>query len=181
MSDNRINYNDCVGVDSEGDYIFLDNTFEHSEDFRGAVGTTLSLVGKENYEYTKTIEGMLDYGWKERWETAVADDQTEEGLTSWLQDILSMASDDDFFDTSNWSEGQALIETLVRAGLIEEDDYPITECSGGGRMFRNNTKFDIVYRPDLIEVINKAEGIVIDISNAEIVDLDQLIKDREDV
>jgi hypothetical protein len=177
MNDNRVNYNALVGKDLNGEYVFLDSTFEHSDNFKGATGTTLELIHQDTVDELSTIEGMVNYGYDDSWKMAVEGGHTELGLDDWCQLVLDTDGVESFFDSSG--EGYQLIETLEDAGLIEKDQWPLTNCRSGGRCFGASMKFEEVYRPDLIEVINKAEDIVIDISNAKIVDLDKLIQENE--
>jgi len=135
------------------DYIFIDGKM-NNELFQGATGTVLNPVSKEEYEERTDPESeeCLDY-FKEIWQMSVQDDNTELGLQEWVEQVLNIDGDEAVFDFSGYN----LWEQLRDIGL-NEDDYPVFECVGGGRSFDSKMKFDEVYNKDLWRLIKAVES-----------------------
>ena len=146
----RTTYNKLIGKIGD-EYYFLDDTFTHSDSFKGATGTVLRPVSRSEYEETKTVEGLKDRDYAELWKNAVSSGETVLGLYDWLEIVLE-DGDDAIWDLS----GIELWEQLREIGLSGEE-YPVFECTGGGRSFSKDMKWDELYNPELWKEIQKYE------------------------
>lgn len=141
----QTDYNKLVGV-IDGDYYFLDYTFDHG-DFKGATATVLRPVPKDEWEDRNDPDNLREE-YREHWQSAVERGDTDEGLEDWME--YNDAAP--YFDDS----GSQHWDTLRELGISEEE-YPVIECVGGGRSFSKNMKFDKVYAPELVKVIDQFE------------------------
>jgi hypothetical protein len=153
MNENRkqTDYNKLVGrIDDE--YYFLDYTFDdtlHGGEFKGATATVLRPVS--DHEHEERISDLSEW-FRDSWIGAVGAGETEDSLESWSEWIYKTNGDESIYDLS----GQDLWPQLRAIGL-SEDDYPLFECTGGGRSFSKNMKFDEVYNQELVDIINQFE------------------------
>ena len=83
---------------------------------------------------------------------SVNDGKTEQSLDEWISDVLMYDGDEAIFDFSGYN----LWEQLRELGLTEEE-YPVFECSGGGRCFSSDIEFDEVYDEELLKKIKEIE------------------------
>lgn len=144
----EINYNKLVGKIDDTFY-FLDYTFIHSDTFKGATGSELRPVSKEEYEERMSIESLTD-SYAEIWRQEVQNENTTEGLDEWIEG--QNLGEENVFDLSYFE-----LWEQIRALGFSEEEYPVIECVGGGRCFSKNMKFDEVFAPELIEIINQFE------------------------
>ena len=149
MTDRKqTDYKKLVGRTGD-EYFFIDYSFEHSEDFKGTTGSVMRPVSRQEYEDRTSEENMRDY-LKDSWQAAVESGRYEESLDDYLEEI----EPDEMFDQSYPEYAEQLREKFPE---FTEEDYPIIECIGGGRCFSKGMKFDEVYSPELVKVINKFE------------------------
>lgn len=163
MADNETHYNAIVGV-IDGELAILEYTFEDSENFKGAVGHTMRTLTQEQ------IDSQKDEADEELWKGAVASGSTTLGLNDWWEDACDEAEMNNLYypydDDSYRYETNELYEALSddNREKIEEimgvkgEDYVDFECGSGGRCFNANEEWDLILRPDLVELINKLEG-----------------------
>lgn len=162
MADNETHYNAIVGV-IDGELAILEYTFEDSENFKGAVGHTMRTLTQEQIDSQKEAD-------EELWKGAVAGGSTTLGLDDWWEDACDEAEMNNLYypydDDSYRYETNELYEALSDDDRekIEEimgvkgEDYVDFECGSGGRCFDANAEWDLILRPDLVELINKLEG-----------------------
>ena len=142
-------YGKLVGR-KDDEFYFLDDIFNYGDGFKGATGTRLRLVPQEEYAERTSQESKEEYA-RGFWQTAVADGKTDDGLTDWME--YNDIGDDFMFDLS-YAEYWPQLRTVG----YSEEEYPIIECTGGGRCFDSDMEFDEVYAPELIKLINKVEA-----------------------
>ena len=144
--DMKTDYNEIIGMDNDGNFIILDSTFTYGDSFHGATGSIVRIVSGDELEEAESLEGLEEY-YEQAWrDIAGYIYGTTDGLTTWVEDnceeLLEELYDDEYYD-------------LV-GPYIKETPYR-TETIGCGRIFRDNLVTD-VWRPDLMEVIAKAEA-----------------------
>jgi len=135
----------------EDEYYFLNYFFNHNDDFKGATGTILRPVSKE--EYIEITEDNAEEYLEENWRMAVQGGNTTDGLSDWVEYVKRMDGDGAFFDLSYSEYWEQL-----RAIGFDEEDYPVIECRGGGRCFGKETKFDKIFDKKLWKQIREIEG-----------------------
>lgn len=170
MNSNRqeTKYNQIVGIKDDLVYV-LQESFQYGEKgMRGCVGYTMGTLSQEEIDLGNDMDNIkdeYDYLWRE----AVASQRTELGLEEYLEEIVRDADmlglyflgDDDSFRcefndlVDNLSEDQK--ETLKRYFGEKDVDFVDWNCASCGRCFDPNEKWDEIFRPDLIEVINDFE------------------------
>ena len=104
------------------------------------------------------------------WKQAVAGDYTTLGLDDWWEDACDEAEmegryypfDDDSYRYKTNELYEALSdddrEKVEEILGVKGEDYVDFTCGSGGRCFSADTKWDLILRPDLVELINKLEG-----------------------
>lgn len=132
-------------------YYFCDYIFEDGKNFKGATGSILRPINLEEYEGRTSIENKRDYA-KEAWQQAVAEHQTEDSLDDWME--YNDYPDEEFIFDLSYPE---YAEELRRIFEYSDEDYPVIECTGGGRCFDKNQKFDEVYDQKLLDRILEVE------------------------
>jgi len=150
MDKNQKNFYEVVGIEG-GEIIMLDYVFHHSDNFRGATGSRFIPISKAEYEYRTSKNGLIDR-LGECWIEAVKSGNTEMGKDDWCQYVYDTDGDDSIFDLSycqHWDK--------LRALGYSEKEYPVFECTGGGRCFTKDMKFDKVINQELINLINTYE------------------------
>ena len=141
-------YNKIVGRIGN-DYYFLDYTFLHSDNFRGATGSKLSPLTED--EYNKRVEDYFNIdNMREYWQQAVEAKKTDLGLDDWIELVRDTDGEEYIIDRSDEPYAEILREMLGHEAFE-------VECVGGGRCFKKNMKFDEVYNKKLVKEINKFE------------------------
>ena len=165
MADNETKHNAIVGV-IDGELAILEYTFEDGENFKGGVGYRMRTMTQEYIDCRKDPDNADEDLWKQ----AVAGDYTTLGLDDWWEDACDEAEMEGkyypFDDDSYRYETNELYEALSDDDRekIEEimgvkgEDYVDFECGSCGRCFNANAEWDLILRPDLVELINKLEG-----------------------
>ena len=139
-------YNEIVGMDNDGNFVILDHTFAYGDNFHGATGSIVRIIFGDELEEAESLEGLEEY-YEQAWrEDAIRCYGTTDGLTTWVEnnceELLDQLFDDEHHD---------LVEPYVKETIYR------TETIGCGRIFDDNIVTDI-WRPDLMEVIAKAEA-----------------------
>lgn len=147
----KTTYNKLIGK-KDGAYYFLDDIFHYDDNFQGATATVLEPITKQEYEDAKSIDSLKDRGYDDLWKQAVQCDDTKLGLDEWLQEILDDDGDEGIWDLS----GSNLWDQLREIGLTEEE-YPVFECTGGGRLFSKDMVWDELYNEELWKKIQEVE------------------------
>lgn len=161
-------YNQIVGI-KDGLVYVLEESFQYGEKgMRGCVGYAMETLSQETIDSRNDIDNLTDeyaYLWRE----AVASQSTELGLSDYIVQLTEDADraglyffgDDDSFRyefnnlVDDLSEDQK--ETLKRYFGEKDVDFVDWDCASCGRCFDPNEKWDEIFRPDLIEVINDFE------------------------
>lgn len=143
-------YNKLVAR-KDDDYYFCDYIFKNDENFKGATGSILRPISKDEHEYNTSEEGLLEY-LGELWQDAVASGNTEMGKAEWCEWVYEIDGDNAIYDLSYHN----LHEQLREIGISEED-FPVIVCSGGGRCFNADDEFDEVYDQELLDKIRAIE------------------------
>lgn len=165
MISNKTKHNAIVGViDSE--LLILEYTFYDGETFKGAVGYTMDTMTQDYINERKD----LDNTGNELWKQAVENESTILGLEDWWKNMCDEAEiNDEYFpldDPYYRYETNKLYEDLPETDRkkienilgVKGIDYVDFNCTGSGRCFYANDKWDLILRPDLVELINKLEG-----------------------
>lgn len=148
----QTDYNKLVGRIGE-EYYFLDYTFEHSPDFRGATGSSIRAVSLAEYEERTSETGLIEY-LGELWADAVASGNTELGKDEWCKYVYECDGDEAIFDMSYYNLWDQVRDAEP---ALTVEAYPIFEAQSGGRCFSKGMKFDKVYAPELLKVIDSFE------------------------
>lgn len=147
----QTDYNKLVGRKGD-EYYFCDYIFDHGDNFKGATGTVLVPISKDEYEERTSEDGLLDY-LGEHWQGAVSSGETEMSKSEWVQWVYDVDGDDALFDFS----GSNLWDQLREIGITEEE-FPVIQCQGGGRCFGRFEDFDEIYDQELWEKIQAIES-----------------------
>ncbi|KKM72115.1 hypothetical protein LCGC14_1423730 [marine sediment metagenome] len=148
----QTDYNKLVG--RQGDtYYYLDYVFDHGpgSSFRGAVGSRMCPVTFADAERRR--ENFDEDG--DEWRAAVQEQQTTLGYDDWCKFVVATDGDDAIFDQSySDTYGEDLLDRLDP----EREEYELVECTGGGRCFNHEDKWDEVFDAELVKVIASYES-----------------------
>ena len=142
-------YNQLVGRIGD-EYYFLDYTFHHGDDFKGATGSELSPLTED--EYNERVESYFDpENMRDSWRQAVSDSSTDLSLSDWIELVKDTDGEENVIDRSYADTyGEELKKRLG-------DKAFEVECLGGGRCFEAGMKFDEVFNQKLVDIINQFE------------------------
>lgn len=133
----QIDYWQVVNVDKDNnEIIMLDYLFDDGKGFKGATGTRFEPVSKSEYEERMEddaiIESLMDSGMD------LPKDYKRTGFEGLVNDMDYGEKESCMFDTSNREHWDKL-----REYGYPQDEYPIFNCTGGGRMFDNKFKGNV--------------------------------------
>ncbi len=150
----EIKYNKLIGRQDD-EFVFLDYVFRHSDGFHGATGTRMRPISKSEYEDRTDRDNLKEY-YEDIWRDMVSNRKTDEGLEDWIETVIRIDGvEETAFDTSYWNSP---MWDAIRKKGYPEDEYPVFECSGGGRCFDKKMKWDEVYEPELWKLIQEYEA-----------------------
>ena len=143
----RQDVNKLVGKTASGEYYWLNNVFEHSDDFKGACGSVFRVITEDQYEEDTSEEALYDR-LGGCWQSAVEAGETEMGKQAWVEMVFDCDGDDAIYDLSYSGNGDEIIE-LYNKELPEDAEggerARFCECIGGGRCFSKELTFERVY------------------------------------
>ncbi len=125
--------------------------FDYGDGFKGATGSRFELVSRAQYEEETSEENVRDnyaYLWQEAVTSGHYKGSENDYIEELMQDVDSLVYD------NSYSHLHDSIRELLG---VTEEEYPIINCSGGGRMFDDKTTYPTVYREDLLQLIRDAE------------------------
>ena len=144
-------YNKLV-AERNGEFYFCDYIFKHKDDFKGATGTELVPVSKEEYEERTSLESITER-FEDCWRDAVSNGDEFRSLDDYCSDIFQYEGDEAVFDFSGYN----LWDQLREIGY-DEENYPVFDCIGGGRCFSKDDKWDKIYDEKLLKKIVRIES-----------------------
>ena len=157
----RQKYNDLIGR-KENEFYILESIFKHSDDFEGATGVVVVPVTAEHYEYALSKDGILerymDAQSIEEWaEHFGIEESNGVDLEDEVAEAIWEASRYGGFEPFEEADYKAVeqIRSMVPE-FASEEEYPIFEVVGAGRIFSKHNNFDEVYNPELLA---KIEGV----------------------
>jgi len=147
----RIPINKVVGrIDDV--YYFCEDLFDHGS-FKGATGEEIAAIPKREYDDRMSDENVMDC-YEDAWRKTVSSGRTKLGLVEWVQDIVCYEGEEVMFDPCDY-EAEMQIRAITG---FDEDDYPVLECVGCGRIFSDEMTWDEIYEPEVWEKIREYEG-----------------------
>ena len=168
MTREEIKINQIVGI-KDGEIWILENVFKYSDGFKGATGYHMGTISQSYIDEMNDINFLCeeyDYIWRE----AVQAGSTEKGLEEFMRDWVYESSccgylfpsDDDSFRYQTEKLVEELPtdhkQKLAEVFGVMGEDFATWTCSGCGRCFNVNDEWDVVFRPDLLELIRQYES-----------------------
>lgn len=138
----------------EDEYIVCDYVFKCDESFMGATGSCFRPVSKAEYEEGQNAASdMVKDRLRDSWIESVQTGATEKGLEEFCEEILAQG-DEAIWDLSYYS-----YHDLIRTAYPEltKEEYPIFECTGGGRCFSPDMQWDDLYDKETYDLIVQYE------------------------
>ena len=167
MAQNETHYNTILGIKNDT-LVVLEYTFEDGNDFKGAVGYTMSPITKSYIDERKSF----DYADKYMWQEAVANDSTELGFEDWweeqvdecyMYDQLFPYDDNSFRDKTErlWEElPDEEREKLEEVFGVMDKDFVTFDCSSCGRcIVDKDDNWQIILDEDLLNKCKELEGV----------------------
>ena len=144
-------YNKIVNYNQETKEItVLDYTFKHSDDFKGATGTTFKPISKAYYKdrmkKDNVIESLLDC-------EHLPEEFQRGGYNSLYKAMKANNEIEDFVFDCSYRE---LWDEIHKELKLSKDEAYIFNCSGGGRCFDKDFQGNI--NPELSEIIREYES-----------------------
>jgi len=138
------------------DYYICDYLFKHSDGFKGATATVLCPVSSDHYTERTDPESEIavDY-FEEIWRESVKAGNTTQSLKEFVEEVLAVDGDEAVFDLSGYEYWGLIREAEPE---LNENDYPVFECIGGGRSFDPKMKWDKLYDKQLWQKIKEIES-----------------------
>ena len=168
MTREETKINQIVGI-KDGELYVLEDVFKYSDGFKGATGYSMNVITQEYIDNMNDIDYLCkenDYLWRE----AVQAQRTTDSLQEFMQSLIDESLYNDmlfpFDDNSFRHQTEKLVKELPteqKAELekvfgIMGEDYVTWNCSDCGRCFNANDEWDVVFRPDLLELIKQYES-----------------------
>ena len=169
MTRQETKINQIVGI-KDGELYVLEDVFKYGGGFKGATGYHMNVITQEYIDEMNDIDMLCeeyDYLWREE----VQAGHTDEGLREWMEkwqyasvnfyDYLYPSDDNSFrYQTENLVEElpDDQKQELEKVFGVMGEDYATWSVSGCGRCFNPNDKWDVVFRPDLLELIKQYES-----------------------
>ena len=168
MTRQETKINQIVGI-KDGELYILENVFKYSDGFKGATGYHMNVITQDYIDEMNDIDFLCeenDYLWRE----AVQAERTTDSLQEYMQNLVDECSYYNqlfpFDDNSFRYQTEKLVEELPtdqkqeleKVFGVMGEDYATWSVSGCGRCFNTNDKWDVVFRPDLLELIKEYES-----------------------
>jgi len=168
MTREEIKINQIVGI-KDGELYVLEDLFKYGDGFKGATGYHMGTISQSYIDEMNDINFLCeeyDYLWREAVQAGHTTDSLQEYMQSWIDETsysdYLYPSDDNSFRY----ETEKLVEELPedQKKQLEEvfgvmgEDFAAWFASGCGRCFNSNDEWDVIFRPDLIELIKQYEG-----------------------
>lgn len=159
--------NQIVGI-KDGELFVLDYVFKHGDNFKGATGFSMGTITQDYIDEMNDVNTLCeeyDYLWRE----SVQAKSTEDSLQDYMQSLIDECSSLDqlfpFDDNSYRHETEKLVEELPSEQKAElekvfgvmGEDFATWSVSCDGRCFNANDEWDVIFRPDLVKLINEYE------------------------
>lgn len=171
MSDKKTTpYHKIVGITKKGNVVVLEETFEVSKSFTGAIGYIMRELTKVMIDEANSLAN-----YREDWQNDVFYGNTELGLEDWIED--EKRQDEEMGrlcrgdDPTHRDEFKELVATLPKTQqqqieALKSKDFVDWQCTDCGRIFNNDGKPDtldaddeleVIFDPTLIDVVKEAE------------------------
>lgn len=139
----RIAVNKPIGRTKDGDIYIVRDFFDYGDGFKGVTGDVVRAV--EMWEIDRACEDdeMAEY-LRVAWAEAVRSDMTDDGLTDWINDNVSL---DEYID-SRFEPADVDVEALhsLNGGIGDVVRYAIIGC---GRVFGREIEWAKLWEPDV--------------------------------
>lgn len=167
MAREETKINQIVGI-KQGELYILEDVFKYSDGFKGATGYHMNIITQDYIDEMNDIDYLCeenDYLWRE----AVQAGSTTDSLQEYMQSLVDECSYYDmlfpFDDNSFRYQTEKLVEELLteqkaeleKAFGVMGEDFVTWNCSGCGRCFNADDEWDVIFRPDLVELIKQYE------------------------
>lgn len=155
QSRDQKNIGKLVARTEDGEFVFCDYIFRdelHGNPFNGAVGSIMRPVPRSEYDERIDPENLREEArgfWQEKVTHGGFEGSLDEFLEEAEDDLIDAAYDDSYADEYG---------PQLRALGFSEADYPVIECTGGGRVFRADDTYAEVYDSALLAEILEVEG-----------------------
>ena len=168
MTREKTKINQIVGI-KDGELYVLEDVFKYSDGFKGATSYSMGTISQSYIDEMNDIdylESELDCLWRE----AVQAKETTDSLREYIE---SLVNDCQFYgqlypldDNSFRYQTEKLVEELPadqKAELekvfgVMGEDYVTWSVSGCGRCFKADDEWDVIFRPDLLELNKQYEN-----------------------
>lgn len=168
MTREETKINQIVGV-KDGELYILEDVFKYSDGFKGATGYHMGVISQSYIDEMNDINFLCeeyDYLWREAVQGGHTTDSLQEYMQSWIDETYYSDQLYPSDDNSFRYQTEKLVEELPadqkqeleKVFGVMGEDFAAWSVSGCGRCFNPNDEWDVVFRPDLLELIKQYES-----------------------
>ena len=168
MTREETKINQIVGI-KDGELYVLEDVFKYSDGLKGATGYSMNIITQKYIDDMNDVDYLeteLDYLWRE----AVQAEKTTDSLREYMESLVDECQVYDQLypldDNSFRHQTEKLVEELPADQKAELEkffgvmgkDFVTWSVSGCGSCFKADDEWDVVFRPDLLELIKQYEN-----------------------
>ena len=168
MTREETKINQIVGI-KNGELYVLEKVFKHGDGLKGATGYSMGTITQGYIDEMNDIdylEAELDYLWREAVQAGKTTDSLREYMESLVNECQFYGQLFPLDDNSYRYDTEKLVKELPAEQKAElekvfgvmGEDYATWSVSSCGRCFNANDEWDVIFRPDLIELIKQYEN-----------------------
>lgn len=148
----RIAVNKPVGIDVNGDIYIASEFFKYGDGFQGVTGDVVRSVEMREIDEACEDDNMAEY-LRDAWAEQVRADMTDDGLTDWINDNVTL---EEYIDM-RFEPADVDVEALhaLTGGIGDVVRYEIIGC---GRVFGSDIEWSRVFDTALLARITEWEG-----------------------
>lgn len=146
----RIAVNKPVGIDKHGDIYIASDFFKYGDGFQGVTGDVVRSVEMWEIDDACTDDNMAEY-LRDIWAEQVRADMTDDGLTDWINDNVTL---EEYIDM-RFEPADVDVEALNALIGIDAARYAVIGC---GRVFGSDIEWSRIFDVDLLARITEWEG-----------------------
>lgn len=168
MTREETEINQIVGI-KDGELYVLEKVFRYDNGYKGVTGYSMNVITQkyiDDMNDVDCLESELDYLWREAVQTGNTTDSLREYMENLVNDCQFYDQLYPLDDNSFRHQTEKLVEELPaeqKAGLekvfgVMGKDYATWSVGSCGRCFNANDEWDVIFRPDLLELIKQYEN-----------------------
>ena len=168
MTREETKINQIVGIKG-GELYVLEDVFKYSDGFKGATGYSMNTISQSYIDEGNEVDFLCeeyDYLWREAVQAGSTTDSLQEFMQNWVDECSLYDQLYPFDDNSYRYDTEKLVKALPEEQKAElekvfgvmGEDYVTWSVGSCGRCFKADDEWDVIFRPDLLELIKQYEN-----------------------